>query len=128
MSYFTLTALTAPISSKEGMKHAILQSIYNNAESTQNDRARMDKDERGGCWSDELLSIVGSRDWTLHREKLTAQTINLAKRFYEDALAWLVNDGYAKTIIIKVWEEKPTVMGRIATVTLVDDTKFEVEL
>ncbi len=128
MSYFTLSALTSPISSKEGMKHAILQSIYNDGESTQNDRARMDKDERGGCWSNELLSIVGSRDWTLRREKLTAQTISLAKRFYEDALAWLVEEGYAKTITIKVWEEKPTVMGRVATVTLVDGTKFEVEL
>ncbi len=128
MSKFTLSSLTSPIGSKEGMKHAILQSIYNNGESTQNDRSRMGEDERGGCWNNELLTIVGSRDWTLHREKLTAQTISLAKRFYEEALAWLVNEGHAKSITVKVWEEKPTVMGRVATLTLVYGTKFEVEL
>ncbi len=128
MSKFSLSALTAPISSKEGMTHAILQSIYNHAESTQNDRVRMDKNERGGSWSDEFLNMVGSRDWTLSREKLTSQTLNLAKRFYEESLAWLVSDGYAKSITVQVWEVKPTVMGRVATVTLIDGTKFEVDL
>lgn len=128
MGYFSLSAITSAIDTKEGMKHAILQSIYNDGESTQNDRARMDQNERGGSWSDELLKIVGSRDWTLHREKLTPQTISLAKRFYEEALAWLVIDGYAKNITVRVWEEKPTVMGRLVTVTLVDGTQFEVEL
>ncbi len=128
MSKFSLNALTAPMTSQEGMTHAILQSIHNHSESTQNDRVRMNKNERGGNWSDEFLNMVGSRDWTLSREKLTSQTLSLAKRFYEESLAWLISDGYAKAITVQVWEVKPTVMGRVATVTLIDGTKFEVDL
>ncbi|WP_418114380.1 phage GP46 family protein [Vibrio scophthalmi] len=128
MQNFNLNAITAPISAKEGMKHAILQSIHNHGESTQNDRARMNKNERGGTWSDELLKVVGSRDWTLKREKLTRQTLSLAKRFYEESLSWLVTDGYAKSVEVSVWEAKPTVMGRNVLITLIDDEKFEVPL
>ncbi len=128
MSKFSLNAITAPLSSKTGLTHAIMQSILNHAESTQNDRARMGINERGGHWSNELLAMVGSRDWTLRREKLTSQTLNQAKRFYEDALAWLVNDGHAKTITVSVWEEEPNVMGRTVTVTVIDGTKFKVDV
>ncbi|WED23501.1 phage GP46 family protein [Vibrio sp. JC009] len=128
MSNFNLSALTAPVVTKEGMTHAILQSIYNHSESTQNDRSRMKEDERGGSWSNELLTIVGSRDWTLKREKVTPQTLSLAKRFYEEALAWLISEGHAKAIEVSVWEEKPNQMGRNVTITLVDGSKFEVPL
>ena len=78
MSHFTLNALTAPMTSIEGLTHAVLQSVLNHAESTQNDRARMENSERGGCWSDEFVHGVGSRDWTLKREKLTEQTMTRA--------------------------------------------------
>ncbi|WED29885.1 phage GP46 family protein [Vibrio sp. DW001] len=128
MSYFSLNALTAPITSSEGMTHAIQQSIHNHGESTQNDRARMERNERGGHWSDELLSMVGSRDWTLRREKITEQTLSLAKRFYDDALSWLITDGHASAVVVSVWEDGPNQMGRNVTITLVDGTKFEVPL
>ncbi|MCY9805336.1 phage GP46 family protein [Vibrio scophthalmi] len=128
MKHFNLNALTAPTSTKEGMKHAVLQSIYNHGESTQNDRSRMSKNERGGTWSNDLLSIVGSRDWTLQREKLTEQTLSLAKRFIEEALSWLIKQGYAKAIEVFVWEEKPNQMGRSVIITLVDGEKFKVPL
>lgn len=128
MNHFKLTALTSPVGTKEGMKHAVLQSIYNHGESTQNDRSRMSQNERGGIWSNDLLSIVGSRDWTLRREKLTPQTLSLAKRFYEEALSWLVKQGFAKSIDVSVWEEKPNQMSRLITITLSDGQKFEVPL
>ncbi len=128
MSHFNLDAITAPIASQEGMNHAVLQSIYNHSESTQNDRARMEKDERGGNWSDELLAMVGSRDWTLKREKVTAQTLSLAKRFYQESLAWLIKEGHAKTIDVSVWEAAPNQMGRHIIITLMDESKFKVPL
>ena len=128
MSHFNLDAITAPIASQEGMNHAVLQSIYNHSESTQNDRSRMEKDERGGNWSDELLAMVGSRDWTLRREKLTPQTLSLAKRFYQESLTWLIKEGHAKTVDVSVWEAAPNQMGRNIIITLVDGSKFEVPL
>ncbi|ANU36276.1 phage GP46 family protein [Vibrio scophthalmi] len=128
MNHFNLNALTAPITSQEGMTHAVLQSIYNHGESTQNDRSRMSDNKRGGSWSHELLPVVGSRDWTLTREKLTEQTLSLAKRFYEEALSWLIKQGYAKSVDVSVWVEKPNQMGRLVTITLADGSKFKVSL
>lgn len=128
MKHFSLSALTAPLASKEGMTHAILQSIHNHAESTQNDRSRMENNERGGSWSHKLLNMVGSRDWTLRREKITPQTLSLAKTFYEESVNWLIAEGHAKSIEVKVWEEAKNHMGRSITVTLADDSKFDVPL
>lgn len=126
MSHFKLNSITEPINTKDGMTHAVLQSIYNHAESTKNDQARMSNSERGGVWSEELLSIVGSRDWTLKREKVTPQTLSLAKRFYEDALNWLIVQEHAKAVAVSVWEAKPNVMGRSIIITLTNGEEFEV--
>lgn len=128
MNHFQLSALTEPIDSKEGMAHAVRQSIYNYAESTQNDRARMESNQRGGSWSNELIEIVGSRDWTLKRAKLTDETLRLAKRFYREALTWLVEQGHAKAVEVTVWREKPNQMGRNVMITLADGSTFEVPL
>ncbi|CAH7324670.1 Phage protein [Vibrio chagasii] len=128
MSQFNLQALTAPLNSQEGMTHAVLQSVYNYAESTQNDRARMNSTERGGVWSQGWGEVVGSRDWTLKRTKLTDETLSVAKRFYEEALAWLINEGHASAIQVSVWREKPNQMGRNVMITLLDGSQFNVPL
>lgn len=128
MSLFNLNALTVPLHSQEGMTHAVLQSVYNYAESTQNDRARMNSTERGGTWSQEWGEVVGSRDWTLKRTKLTDETLSVAKRFYEEALAWLINEGHASAIQVSVWREKPNQMGRNVMITLLDGSQFNVPL
>ncbi len=128
MNHFNLGAVTSAIDTQEGMTHAVLQSIYNYAESTQNDRSRMDSTERGGSWSNELIEIVGSRDWTLKRAKLTDETLRLAKRFYEEALAWLVRERHAKTVEVTVWREKPNQMRRNVMIVLVDGSKFDIPL
>lgn len=128
MSLFNLNALTVPLHSQEGMTHAVLQSVYNYAESTHNDRARMNSKERGGTWSQEWVEVVGSRDWTLKRTKLTDETLSVAKRFYEEALAWLINDGYARAIQVSVWRERSNQMGRNVKITLLDGSQFNVPL
>ncbi|AAW86518.1 phage protein [Aliivibrio fischeri ES114] len=127
MSHFNLNALTAPMNTKEGLTHAVLQSVLNHSESTANDRARMDSAERGGCWSDEFVHGVGSRDWTLKREKLTEQTAGRAKRFYEEALAWLVNENHVKTVTVNVVKLSATKLGRTVILTLNDGSKIEVK-
>lgn len=128
IKHFELNALTEPVTSREGMTHAILQSIHNHAEATQNDQARMDNQERGGSWSHELLVMVGSRDWTLAREKITPQTISLAKRFYQESVKWLIDEGHARSIEVNVWQQKPNQISRNLMVTLTDGSKFELPL
>ncbi len=128
MSHFNLIALTAPSSSKDGLTHAVLQSVFNQGEATQNDRARMQSDERGGGWMEAFINEVGSRDWTLKREKVTEQTLGRAKRFLEEALTWLVDDKHVKAVTVEVFKVSATTIGRTVTLTLIDDSKFEVPL
>jgi len=128
MSYFNLTAFAAPMATKEGLTHAMLQSVLNHASATENDRARMGNTERGGCWSDAFIRGVGSRDWTLKREKSTVQTLGLIKRSYEDALAWFVDEKHVKAITIDVVKLSTGVFRRNVMVTLNDGVKFEVQL
>ncbi len=128
MSHFNLHALTAPMTDIEGLTHAVLQSVLNHAKSTQNDRARMLSDELGGCWSDEFVHGVGSRDWTLKREKLTEQTRLRAKRFYEEALAWLVEEMHIKAVTVDVFLLSPKKLSRRVILTLNDGANVEVPL
>lgn len=68
--YFSLNALVEPMTTLEAVKHAALQSLLNHGPSTANDRARMENADRGGCWHDVFIRGVGSRSWTLEREKI----------------------------------------------------------
>ncbi|WP_207458661.1 phage GP46 family protein [Azospirillum sp. SYSU D00513] len=56
-------------------------------------------DQRHGWWGDTYPTAqgdrIGSRLWLLSREKLVPDTINRAREYAEEALAWLIEDGVA---------------------------------
>lgn len=128
MSHFNLNALTAPLTSIDGLTHAVLQSVLNHAPSTQNDRARMKSDERGGCWNEDYVRAIGSRDWTLVREKKTPQNLVRARRFYEDALAWLVDESHVRSVRVEVVALTSTTIGREVIITTNDNELLKVPL
>lgn len=56
--------------------------------------------EKMGWWGDGVEppatnDRIGSRLWLLARAKLTQQTLNAAREYAQEALAWLVDDGAA---------------------------------
>lgn len=59
-------------------------------------------DQRMGWWGDSFATVagdrIGSRLWLLSREKLTAQTVERAREYAREALAWLVEDGVAARV------------------------------
>ncbi|KPU82621.1 hypothetical protein JI57_03940 [Psychromonas sp. PRT-SC03] len=132
MNYFELDALTAPLSSTQGLTHAVLQSIFNQRLATKNDIARMGNGDNsgsiGGCWSEGFVLGVGSRDWTLQREKLTDQTRIRTARFIEEALAWLVSDGIVKSVTVSVTQLSPTTLARLVLLTCNDDAILKVDV
>jgi len=127
MSYFNLSAITAPIDSSEGLKHAVLQSFFNCAESTENDRSRMGTDVRGGCWANEFILQPGSRYWTLKREKMTRQVVNQVKAFCENALKWLVDEGHIKSVLVNVIKINETTLSFNAVLTLNNGDTLKVD-
>ena len=55
--------------------------------------------DRRGWWADPYNDVpLGSNLWQLERAKKTRDTLGLARRYTEDALRWLVDDGVAKQI------------------------------
>ncbi len=104
MGFFTLNALTEPLSSSQGLEHAALQSILNHGQSTSNDRARMQNNERGGCWSEAFSTLVGSRNWTLEREKNLPEVRQMAEKFVREALQWMVDEKLLRDVNVSVTE------------------------
>ncbi len=58
---------------------------------------------RRGFWADAHSpdrDITGSRLWLLSRSKVTAASIVDAKIYADEALAWLIRDGIARSVLV----------------------------
>lgn len=85
----------------EGLETSVIISLFTdrraNAEDTLPDSNSTD---RRGWWGDLASPDVegdriGSRLWLLQREKTLASVIEKAKKYAEEALEWMVEDGVA---------------------------------
>lgn len=67
---------------------------------------QVDGNDRQGWFGDSYPSYVndriGSRLWLLRRRTITAQTLRDAQRFCEEALQWLVDDGYVSRVTVTI--------------------------
>jgi len=55
--------------------------------------------DRRGWWADSFLDQpLGSNLWQLERAKKTRDTLGLARRYAQDCMQWLVDDGVAKSV------------------------------
>ncbi|WP_373020714.1 phage GP46 family protein [Thiomicrorhabdus sp.] len=125
-NYFSLAAISSALNSQTGLEHAILQSLLNWAKARANDKLEKGQDHRG-WWANEFLSGIGCRDWTLAREKQTDDTRKRAKRYTEQALEWLITQDRAKAIKVQCQYENERLV-RVITITLPDDTNFQLTL
>jgi phage gp46-like protein len=57
--------------------------------------------DRRGWWADPYNDQpLGSNLWQLERAKKTRDTLGLARRYAQDALQWLIDDGVASTVVV----------------------------
>lgn len=84
-----------------GLRTAVLLSLFTDA------RAELEELPPGetwrrGYWADELAEVTndrhGSKLWLLTREKQTQEVAERAREYCEEALAWLLDDGIAKSV------------------------------
>ena len=123
---FELSAITVPISSENGLKHAILQSLLNWAKAQKNDPLDEGQDKQG-WWASEFVRGVGCRDWTLARSKQTTDTLNRAKRYTTLALQWLLDEKIVSSIDINTFYEGERLI-RVIDITLPDNSTTQVTL
>lgn len=94
---FSLEALDL-VTTDNGLKHAVLESLFSDAKCYPWQGADFGTDDfRGWCFTDELAEH-GSKVWLLLREKTTEQTEQLLKRYIETALDWI--NKYGNFIVI----------------------------
>lgn len=115
----------ADIASDAGLRSAVLVSLFTDRRAEEDDAVEGD---HRGCWSDILEPVagdrIGSRLWLLDRAKETAATLRDAKRYAEEALQWLVDDGHATGVTVTAWPERPGLLALRVVITLPDGSEF----
>ena len=95
----------------DGLRTAILISLFTDARAPAGAMLPEDGDDRRGWWGDDLAadgSAAGTRDaigstlWMLRRAKVTPITINQAREATSAALGWLLRDGVASALSVEV--------------------------
>jgi phage gp46-like protein len=58
--------------------------------------------DRGGYWGDSFMDVDGDKTgsllWTLRRAKQTPEVLSQARKYVQDALAWMTVDGVASRV------------------------------
>lgn len=99
----------------DGLETAVLLSLFTDARADIDDGLPVGGVDRRGWWADAFPTVdrdrIGSKLWLLAREKQTQQTINRAREYAAEALAWLVEDGVAQRVEADAFVVRNGVLG-----------------
>jgi len=88
----------------DGLRTAVLISLFSDMRADEADALPTNDADRRGWWADTFAEIdgdrIGSRLWLLSRSKQTDETLELARGYARDALAWLIEDGIASSVVV----------------------------
>lgn len=100
MQPYIITAQDA----RSALERAVIISLFTWRRAEESDP--VDDAEKHGWWGDSYPEYaddrIGSRLWLLRRRSLTAQTLFDAKRYAEEALQWLIDDGHVTSVNVTV--------------------------
>ncbi len=84
----------------------IIVSLFTDARANDDDTLPdLRSSDRRGWWADSTNTAkkgdqIGSRLWLLERAKNTVRTLPDAKRYAEEALKWLIDEGIAESVTV----------------------------
>jgi len=127
---FDLALSGADLASESGMRAAVIVSLFSDRRAERDDvlpGAPHDTDRRG-WWADAWPEVsgdrIGSRLWLLSREKQTADVLQRARGYAEEALAWLVEDGAALAVEVDAEWVRAGLLGLRAGIRLADGSRW----
>lgn len=119
-----LSVIGAALKPDAGLETAVVLSLFTDARAEDGDRLPDDETDPRGWWGDVAATVdgdrFGSRLWLLKREKQTQETLNRARTYAEEALAWLIDDGIATAVLVEAEWISRGLLGLGVTIALAD--------
>jgi phage gp46-like protein len=85
----------------QDLETACLVSLFTDKLATPDFAPTDGTSDRRGWWADLYNDQpLGSSLWQLDRAKKTRDTLGLARRYAQDALQWLIDDGVATSVVV----------------------------
>lgn len=103
-----------------GLETAVLVSLFTDRRAKEDDVLPDSNNlDRRGWWGDLGSPKVegdqiGSRLWLLGREKTLESVLTKAKKYAEESLNWMIEDGVVKSIEVEVERQGPIGLDRLA--------------
>jgi phage gp46-like protein len=110
------------LASDAGLRTAVLISLLTDARAEADDDIPDGSDDRRGWWADPDM---GSRLWLLVRETQTARTLERAREYAQEALAWLVEDGIARAVTVTAEWVRTGMLGLRVVIERAAGGRFE---
>lgn len=111
----------------DGLDTAVLLSLFLDRRADADDGVSIDDDPRGwwgDTFADDQGDQVGSKFWLLSREKTVPQLLVRIKEYAEQALAWLVDDGVASSVVAQPELIDQGVVGLTVAITRPNQPPF----
>ncbi|MDA8483585.1 phage GP46 family protein [Pseudomonas resinovorans] len=96
----------ADLAVDDGLRTAVLVSLFTDRRARDDDRLPDGSEDRRGHWSDSYLpngDLEGSRLWLLEREKVLPDVLRRAEDYSREGLHWMLEDGVAATVQATAW-------------------------
>lgn len=98
---FDLNIKNGDLEADDGLETAVAISLFTDRRVNDEELPALETRKRG-FWGDMFPEVdqdkIGSRLWTIAREKQTTETLRRAEDFSREALNWLIEDGVADSI------------------------------
>lgn len=92
------------LATEEGLRTAVVVSLFTDARAGDDDRLPDGGADRRGWWADTWPEFegdnTGSHLWLLAREKQLPLVLERARRYARAALQWLIDDGIAAEVSV----------------------------
>jgi phage gp46-like protein len=102
---------------EDGLATAVLISLFTDRRADPDDRLPDDAEGLRGWWGDLVDVIeggnvdrIGSKLWLLSREKEQVEVLRRAEAYAGEALAWLLEDGVARSVDVVATAPLPGVL------------------
>lgn len=110
------------------LETAVVLSLFLDARARDDDTLPNGGTDRRGWWADTVAPVaegdrLGSRLWLLSREKTLPEVLRRAHDYTTEALAWLTEDGLARSVEVQATMPRPGLLGLAVRIMLPDGSE-----